>query len=97
MTEKDTFFGAKNAIRRNLGKLPIIDMSSTFDPSIEAGTSWQHGTLQQFFEIFLSLARDPEALVKLETLLHHLDKTVNDSAVNSFQKRKTRKEMRMNI
>ena len=51
----------------------------------------------QFFESCLSLARDSDALVELETLLHHPDKTVKDSAVNSLQKRKTCKEMRMNI
>ena len=37
--EKDTFFEAKHAIRRNLSKLPIIDMPYAFDPSIEAGPS----------------------------------------------------------
>ena len=40
VTDKDTFFEAKHAIRRNSGKLPIIKMSSTFDPSIVAGPSW---------------------------------------------------------
>ena len=72
-------------------------MSSTFDASVVVGPSWQHGTLQQFFESFLSLARDPDALIELETLLHHLDKIVKDYAVNSLQKRKKGKEMRMNI
>ena len=43
------------------------------------------------------MARDSDTLVELETLLHHLDKTVKDSAMNSLQKRKTCKEMRMNI
>ena len=37
--EKDTFFDTKNEIRRNPGKLPIIDMPSAFDPSIEIGPS----------------------------------------------------------
>ena len=36
-TEKYTFFGAKNAIGRNPGKLPIIDMPFAFDPSVKAG------------------------------------------------------------
>ena len=62
-TKKDTFFDTKNAIRRNLGKLPIVDMPFAFDPSVEAGPSRQHGTLQQFFESCLSLERDPKALV----------------------------------
>ena len=43
------------------------------------------------------MARDFDTLVELETLLHHSDKTMKDSAVNSLQKRKTRKETRMNI
>ena len=47
--DKNTFFEAKHASGRNLGKLPIIEMSSTFDPSVGAGPSWKHGTLQQFF------------------------------------------------
>ena len=37
--KKDTFFGAKNAIERNLGKLPIIDMPFAFNPSLEAKPS----------------------------------------------------------
>ena len=39
-TKKDTFFEAKKAIGRNLGKIPIIDMPFAFDPSIEEGPSW---------------------------------------------------------
>ena len=42
------------------------------------------------------MARDLEALVKIEKFLYHWDKTLKDSAVNSLQKRKTGKEMRMN-
>ena len=45
VTEKDTFFGAKHAIGRNSGKLPIIDMPFAFDPSVEVGPLRQHGTL----------------------------------------------------
>ena len=43
------------------------------------------------------LESDPEALVELETLLPHPNKAVKDSAINSLQKRKIGKEMRMNI
>ena len=96
-TEKDTFFEEKQAIGRNLGKLPIVDMPSAFDPSVEVGPSRQHGTLCNFFERCLSLVRESNALVELETLLHHPDKALKDSAINYLQKRKTRKEMRMNI
>ena len=95
--EKDTFFEAKHAIERNPCKLPIIEMSSSFDPSVEVGPSRQDGTLQQFFESCLLLARDPEALVDIEKLLYHWDKTLKDSTVNSLQKKNTCKEMRMNI
>ena len=84
MTEKENFFGAKNAIGRNLGKLPIIDMPSTFEPSVKAGPSRHHGTLHKFFESCLSLVRDSDALVELETLLHRPDKTVKDFVVNSL-------------
>ena len=97
VTQKDTFFGAKNAIGRNTGKLPIVDMPSAFDPSVEAGPSRQHGALRQFFEICLSLARDSDALIEIEALLYRPDKAVKYYVVNSLQKWKTRKEMRMNI
>ena len=53
--------------------------------------------MQIFFESFLSLVRDSDALVELETLLYRADKVVKDSAVNSLQKWKTGKDMRMNI
>ena len=43
-TKKYNFFDAKNEIRRNLGKLPIVDMPFAFDPSVEAGPSRQYGT-----------------------------------------------------
>ena len=95
--EKDTFFDTKNVIGRNLGKLLIIDMPSAFNPSVEAGPLRQHGTLCKFFESFLSLVRDLDTLVEIDTLLHHPDKIVQNSTVNSLQKRNTGKEMTMNI
>ena len=69
MTEKDTFFEAKHAIERNQGKSPIVEMPYAFDPSVEEGPSQQHGTLQQFFESFMSLARYREALEEIDKLL----------------------------
>ena len=39
-TEKDTFFDVKNEIKRNPGKLPIVDMPFVFDPSAKVGPSW---------------------------------------------------------
>ena len=37
--EKDTFFEACDAIGRHLGKLPIYDMPTTLDSTLEAGPS----------------------------------------------------------
>ena len=36
-TEKDTFLEVKQEVGRNPSKLQIIDMPSSFDPSVEAG------------------------------------------------------------
>ena len=96
-TEKDTFLEVKQEIGRNLGKMPILDIPFTFNPSVEVGPSRQHGTLLKFFEIFLSLARDLDSLIELETLMHLPKITMKDSAVNSLQKRKTGKEMQINV
>ena len=35
--EKEMFFQAKHAVRKNLGKFLVVEMPSSFDPSIEAG------------------------------------------------------------
>ena len=72
----------------NPGKLPIVDMPFAFDPSVEVGPSRQHGTLRQFFESCLSLARDLDALVELEKLFYCPNKAVKDYVVNSLQKRR---------
>ena len=53
--------------------------------------------LHKFFESCLSLERDFDALVELETLLHLPNKAVKDSTMNFLQKTKACKEMRMNI
>ena len=54
-TKKETVFGARDAIERNLGKSPVYEMPFDFNSSLEARPSRKHGTLQQFFEIFLLL------------------------------------------
>ena len=41
--------------------------------------------------------RDLDALVEIEALLHLPNKTMKDSTMNSLQKTKTDKEMRMNV
>ena len=91
------FFQAKHAIRRNPSKLPIVEMPYAFDPSVKVGPSRKHGTLQQFFERCLMLARDLEALIEIENLLCQRNQMLKDSTVNSLQKRTTSKEIRMNI
>ena len=68
--EKDTFFEARDHMRRKSGKLPVYEMPTAFYSTLEAGPSQQHGTLHNFFEIFLSLGRDPNALAEIENLLH---------------------------
>ena len=72
-------------------------MSSAFDSSFRVGPSWKHGTLQHFFESFLSLERDPDALAYIENFLHLWGKEQQDSAVNSLHKKKMGKEMHINI
>ena len=91
-TEKDTFFEAWDEMRRNSGKLPIYEMPTSFDSTLEEGPLQQHRTLHNLFEIFLSLVRDPNALVDIENLLHRLDKGQKDSVVNSLHKKQTRKK-----
>ena len=84
MTKRDTFFEAREALGRNPGKTPIFGMPSTFDSSLEVGTSQRYGTLQWFLEIFLSLEKDPNALVEIEKFLHRPYRELQDSAVNSL-------------
>ena len=48
-TKRDTSFEVHEALGRNPSKTPIFVMPSAFDSSLEAGPSWNHGTLQQFF------------------------------------------------
>ena len=45
----------------------------------------------------MSLERDPDALAEIESLLHRSTEGLKDSTVNSLHKKKTGKEMRMNI
>ena len=96
-TERDTFFEVWDGIKRNPGKSHVYEIPSAFDSSLEAGPSWHHGTLQNFFESFLLLAIDPDALVEIENMLHQPAKGGKESMVNYLHKKKMGKEMRMNI
>ena len=83
-TERDTFFEARDAIGRNPCKSHVYEIHPAFDFSLEAGPSWQHGTLQNFFESCLSLEINPDALAEIENMLHRPSKERKDSAVNSL-------------
>ena len=95
--ERETFFEAHEVLGRNPGKTPIFGMPYAFDSLLDVGPSRKYGTLQKFFENFLSLEKYPDALVEIKKLLHYLDSELQDSAVNSLQKKKMGKEMQMNI
>ena len=53
--------------------------------------------MENLFECCLSLAKDLNALAKIVSLLHRLEKDRKESAVNSLHKKKNGKEMRMNV
>ena len=72
-------------------------MLTYFDSTSIKGSSRQDGTLYNFFESCLSLARDTNALAEIENLLHHPGKERKESAVNYLHKKKTGKEMCMNF
>ena len=46
-TEKYTFFEAKHAIGRNMGKSPVVEVPSAFDPYVEVAiaTAWYLATV----------------------------------------------------
>ena len=96
-TKRNTFFEAHEALGRNSGKTPIFGMPSAFDSSLEDGPSWKYGTLQKKIESFLSLEKYLDALVEIDKLLHHLDRELQESPVNSLHKKKMGKEMQMKI
>ena len=62
-------------------------MPSAFEYSLEDGPSWKYGTLKYLFESFLSLEKYLNALVEIEMLLHRPVRELQDSAVNSLQKK----------
>ena len=68
--EKDTLFEAWDDLHSNSSKLAVYNMPIAFDSTLEARPLRQDGTLQNFFESYLSLERDPDALAEIETLLH---------------------------
>ena len=95
--ERDTFFEARDAIRRDPSKLIVYKMPPILYSTLVEGLLRQHGTLQNFFEFCLSLEKYPDALVEVASLLNRLEKGKKDSDMNSLHKKKTRKEMRINI
>ena len=73
-TQRDTFFEACDAMRRDMGKLPIYGMPPIFYSTLLEGPSLQHGTLKNFFECCLSLEKDPDALAEITSLLNRPEK-----------------------
>ena len=68
--EKETFFDIRHIMNRNTGKFPIYDMPPTFDSTTIMGSSRKISTLQNFLESCLSLAKYPEALTEIVSLLY---------------------------
>ena len=54
--ERDTFFDTRDTIKRDTRKMHIYEMPHVFYSTLVAGPSHKHGTLQSFFECFMSLA-----------------------------------------
>ena len=73
-TERDTFFEAHDAIRRDLGKFYVYEMPPIFYSTLVEVPSRQHGTLQKFFESCLSLAKDLDGLIDIVSLVYQLEK-----------------------
>ena len=64
-------------------------MRHTFDSIDGSGQSSKVGTLQNFLESCLLLAKDPNALAEIESLLYRQEKGRQDhSVVNSLHKKK---------
>ena len=68
--ERDTFFEAHDAIRRDPGKLSVYEMPPFSYSTLVVGPSWKHGTFQNFFESCLSLEKYPDVLAEIAILLH---------------------------
>ena len=72
-------------------------MPPTFNSTLVAGPSREVGTLQDFFEIWLLLAKEPDVLADIVSLLYRPEKGQQDYAVNSLHNKRTGREMRMNV
>ena len=72
--ERDAIFESQDAIRRDPGKLPIYEMLHVFYSTLVAGPLQKYGKLQIFFECFLSLAKYPDALDDIASLLSWIEK-----------------------
>ena len=90
-TERDTFFDSRDSMKRYTGKFPIYEIPHVFDSTLVPRPSRKHGTLQSFFEGFLSLAKDLDALAEIASLLYQLKTGRQNSIVNSLHKKKTEK------
>ena len=80
-----------------MGKFHIYEMPPNFDSTLVAGPSRRVGTLQNFFESFISLVKYLDALADIASLLYRPKKGRQDHAMKSLHKKKTGREMRMNV
>ena len=67
--DRDTFFKARDTIRRDLGKFPVYEIPPVFNSTLVVEASQKHGTLQSFFECCMSLEKDLDALADVMSLL----------------------------
>ena len=96
-SEKDMFFEAHDTIRREPVNFYVYTMPHVFFSTLVVGPLRQHGTLQNFFECCLSLAKDIDAISEIASLLHRPKRGHKDYVVNFLHKKKNGKETRMNI
>ena len=72
-------------------------MPGSFDSTNSPRSQGNVSTLKKFLEICLTLAKDHDALEDIEIFLYWHEEGQQDHLVNSLQKMKTWREMRVNV
>ena len=68
--DKENFFDARDILNNNMCNSPIYEIPPTFDSTAMSKPSWKVGTLQNCIESCMLLAKDPDALAEIVSLLH---------------------------
>ena len=68
--EKESFFDIRDMLNKNTDKLTICEMPPVFDSTRSLGSSRKVSTLKCFLESFLTLAKYPNALAKIEIFIY---------------------------